>query len=200
MKLRAVHSLAAAAVLLSLAAPALAQDDEEGRFSIGLGAGMVQTSGSTDPYFTANLRSRIGDREAGEERHGSVYGFLEPEVGYWSRSENGLDGNDTLLGVNVGGAVRLRSFEYFVAGGVGYHMLDRDVITGSGSNVQVRNVSDDNIGVNVQFGFDVRVSELLSVFGVGRFDLVQIDDNDSTTASSPDEHQTKVYLGLRIHP
>jgi len=190
MKLRSAHVLVAAAVLLSLAVPALAQEDEEGRFTIGVGAGMVQTSASTDPYLTANFRSRIGYREAGEERQGSVYGFLEPEIGYWSRSDNGLDANDTLLGVNVGGAVRLRSFEYFVAGGVGYHMLDRDVRSGP----QVSSISDDSIGVNAQFGFDVRVSEMVSIFGVGRFDLVDIDED------SPDQEQTKVYLGVRFHP
>ena len=193
MKLRSALILAAAASLLSLAAPALAQDDDGSRFSIGLGAGMVQSSGSTDPYFTANLRSRIGYREAGEERQGSIHGFVEPEVGYWTRDSSGIDTKDTMLGVNLGGAVRLRSFEYFIAGGVGYHMIDR--------KVPAHSVSDDSIGVNVQFGFDVRMSETLSLFGVSRFDLVQVDDNPPFTGGdkSPDDQQTKVYLGVRIH-
>ena len=195
MKLRAALVLAAAASLLSLAAPALAQNDEGGRFSIGLGAGMVQSSGSTDPYFTANLRSRIGYREAGDERQGSIQGFVEPEVGYWTRDNGGIDSKDTMLGVNLGGSVRLRSFEYFIAGGVGYHMIDREV-QGNG-----RSISDDSVGVNVQFGFDVRMSEAVSLFGVSRFDLVQVDDSPLVTSSdkSPDDQQTKVYLGVRIH-
>jgi len=190
MKLRFALVLPAAALLLSLAAPALAQDDEEGRWALGLGAGMVQTSGSSDPYLTANLRYRIGHHNAGDERQGSVYGFVEPEVGHWSRDSNNVDSTDTMVGVNLGGAVRLRSFEYFVAGGVGYHMLDRDVRSGP----QVSSISDDSIGVNAQFGFDVRVSEMVSIFGVGRFDLVDIDED------SPDQEQTKVYLGVRFHP
>src|SRR5688572_30466828 len=136
MKLRPAYVLPAAALLLSLAAPALAQSDEEGRFSVGVGGGMVQTSGSSDPYLTANFRSRIGGNDPGDERQGSVFGFLEPEVGYWSRDDDGLDTTDTLLGVNIGGAVRLRSFGYHLAAGVGYHMIDRDVRSGG----QVRTV------------------------------------------------------------
>ena len=195
MKLRFALALIVAAFVLSVAAPALAQDDEEGRFSIGIGGGMVQSSGSSDPYFTANLRSRIGYREAGDERQGSVYGFVEPEVGYWTRDSNGIESKDTLLGVNLGGAVRLRSFEYFIAGGVGYHIINRDA---KASDISV---DDNSIGVNAQFGFDVRVSETVSLFGVGRFDLVQVDDDNavSSTDKSPDDQQTKVYLGVRIH-
>ena len=197
MKLRPALVLSAAALLLSLAAPALAQDDEEGRWALGLGAGMVQSSGSTDPYLTANLRYRIGHHNAGDERQGSVYGFFEPEVGYWSRDSNGIDSTDTMIGVNLGGAVRLRSFEYFVAGGVGYHQIDRDVRSPTIS----RSISDDSVGVNAQFGFDVRVSETVGLFGVGRFDLVEVDDNAAVTSSdkSPDDEQTKVYLGIRVH-
>ena len=192
MKLRFALVLPAAALLLSLAAPALAQDDEEGRWALGLGGGMVQTSGSSDPYLTANFRSRIGYRVAGEERQGSVYGFVEPEVGLWTRdatvSGRKLETKDTLLGVNVGGAVRLRVFEYFIGGGVGYHLLDREVLRAG----QVESVDDGQIGVNAHFGFDVRVSQVISIVGVGRFDLVQDD-----AAGSNDDHQTKVYLGLR---
>ncbi len=189
MKLRAACVLAFAALLLSTV-PALAQEDEEGRFSLGVGGGLVQTSGNSDPYFTGNLRWRIGYRVAGEERQGSVFGFVEPEVGLWTRdttvSNRKLDTKDTLIGVNIGGAVRLRVFEYFVGGGVGYHFLDRDVIRGS----QVESVDDGSIGVNAHFGFDVRMSETLSLFGVGRFDLVD-------TEATADDQQTKVYLGLR---
>ena len=191
MKLRAACVLAFAALLLSTV-PALAQEDEEGRFSLGVGGGLVQTSGNSDPYFTGNLRWRIGYRVAGEERQGSVFGFVEPEVGLWTRdstvSNRKLDTKDTLIGVNIGGAVRLRVFEYFVGGGVGYHFLDRDVINGG----QVESVDDGSIGVNAHFGFDVRMSETLSLFGVGRFDLVD-------TEATADDQQTKVYLGLRAH-
>jgi hypothetical protein len=196
MKLRAACVLAFAALLLPTA-PALAQEDEEGRFSLGVGGGLVQTAGSSDPYFTGNLRMRIGYRVAGEERQGSVHGFLEPEVGLWTRdvrdSGRTLETKDTLIGVNVGGAVRLRVFEYFVGGGVGYHLIDRDVLRAG----QVETVDDGNLGVNAHFGFDVRLSQVISIFGVGRFDLVQQDED--APGGSNDDHQTKVYLGLRAH-
>jgi opacity protein-like surface antigen len=201
MKPVAARALPFAALLLLLAvpaAPALGQADEEGRFSLGIGAGMVQTAGESDPYLTGNLRCRIGYRVAGEERQGSVFGFLEPEVGYRTRDTTTATGRklhtkDSMLGVNVGGAVRLRVFEYFVGGGVGYHFIDRDVLQAG----QVRSVSDGNIGVNAHFGFDVRVSELVSIFGVGRFDLIQ--ESDSSASTQSEEQQTKVYLGLRVH-
>ena len=90
------------------------------------------------------------------------------------------------------GAVRLRVFEYFVAGGVGYHMVDRDVVQ-SGA---IDSVSDDNIGVNIQFGAEVRFSETIAIFVVGRSDLVQESDEFENLNEG---QQTKVYLGLRVH-
>ncbi|HEV8628882.1 MAG TPA: hypothetical protein VGV61_01095 [Thermoanaerobaculia bacterium] len=175
------------ALLFVLATPLLAQEDEEGRFSVGLGGGLVDTGSSSDPYYTANLRTRIGYRVAGEERQGSVFGYFEPEVGYWKRDNNGASSKDTLVGVNIGGAVRLRVFEYFVGGGVGYHFFDQRTPRIGGGSVST---SDGKVGVNAQFGFDVRVSEMLSLFGVGRFDLIQ---------DTPQTRETKVYLGLRVH-
>jgi hypothetical protein len=198
MKLSAQRVLPFAFLLLALAAslPAWAQEDEEGRFALGIGGGMVQTGGESDPYFTGSLRMRVGYRSAGEERRGSVFGFVEPEVGYRTRSTStslgNLDVKDTLVGVNVGGAVRLRVFEYFVAGGVGYHFIDRDALQGGA----IRSASDNNIGVNVQFGADVRFNDTFAVFVVGRSDLVQESEENRNLN---EEQQTKVYLGVRLH-
>jgi hypothetical protein len=187
------------ALLLIVAVPAFAQEDEEGRFSVAVGGGMVQAGGSSNPYLTANFRTRIGYRAAGEERQGTVYGFLEPEVGQWSRSDSGFHSKDTLIGVNIGGAVRLRTFEYFLAGGVGYHFLDQDLRTAAGK----LSANDNQVGVNAQFGFDVRMTESLSLFGVGRFDLVEQSDDQKALHRAKgiqnEDQQTKVYLGLRLH-
>jgi Outer membrane protein beta-barrel domain len=194
------RSLAVAALLASFAIPALAQEDEEGRFALGVGGGLVTSGGSSDPYLTANLRMRIGYRVAGEERQGSVFGFVEPEVGYSTRSIGTFDAKDTLIGVNVGGAVRLRVFEYFVAGGVGYHLTDETGVTSGGQSLDV---SDNNVGVDAQFGFDVRLNQVVSIFGVGRYDLVQETDEQRDAhrrlGVRSGEQQTKVYLGLRVH-
>ena len=193
MRLCRARAVAFAALLLSTSIPALAQEDEEGNFSIGLGGGMVQTAGNSDPYYTANFRARIGSRAAGGERQGSVFGFVEPEVGMWTsdtvQSGVTLETKDLLLGVNFGGAVRLRVFEYFVGGGVGYHFLDREAIQAG----RVETIDDGTVGVNAHFGFDVHLSELFSIFGVGRLDLVQEDSGGNN------DHQTKVFLGLRAH-
>ena len=183
MTLRHVTRLAILALAFCTAAPALAQEDEEGRFAIGLGGGMVETDTGAEPYLTANLRIRAGYRVAGEERSGSVFGFVEPEVGRWSRTVAGADETDTHVGVNIGGAMRLRAVEYFIGGGIGYHFIDREQ---GGNDLD----ADDGIGVNAQFGFDLLMSETVSLFGVGRFDLIE---------NAPQSEQGKAYLGVRFH-
>lgn len=187
MKSRATLLLSA---LLLCVAPSLhAQEDEEGRFGLGIGAGMVEADGGAEPYLTASLRIRAGYRQAGEERQGAVTGFIEPEVGYWTQDFGDVETTDLLLGVNIGGAVRLRMIEYFLGAGIGWHFLDQEITRAGG------NVSDDDgaLGVNAQFGFDVRMSEVLSLYGVGRFDLVDVDE-----ASAFEAEQAKAYLGMRF--
>ena len=183
--------LLAAFALLLLAAPSLAQDDEEGRLSFGVGGGMVDGGLSTEPYLTANMRFRVGYRPEGSEREAGIVGFVEPEIGYWSADEAVGEWSDTLVGVNVGGAVRLRVFEYFVAAGAGYHMVDGEQRLSGG---RINDFDEGALGFNVQTGFDVRFSESVSVFGVGRFDLIDIDD----AAAIAGDQQSKAYLGLRF--
>jgi hypothetical protein len=83
---------------------------------------------------------------------------------------------------------------------VGYHFVDE---TASFAVLPDRDVSGDNVGVNVQFGFDVRLSETVGLFGVGRTDLVQTsDEQDQARAQlglGSEDNQTKVYLGVRLH-
>lgn len=191
MKLR-LPLLAALVLALAstpwLAAPAQAQDDEEGRFGLGLGAGMVETGSGSEPYLTANLRMRLGYDPDGEEREGAVSGFIEPEVGYWKSDDaTGIETTDLLVGVNLGAAVRLRVVEYFVGAGIGWHFLDTEIRRLGGTV----STDDSSLGFNAQFGFDVRVARSVSLFGVGRFDL--IDD-------AVDEEQAKAYLGVRFRP
>jgi hypothetical protein len=184
--------LLAALALTFLGAPALAQEDEEGGISLGIGGGMVDGGSVTEPYFNANLRFRVGYRPEGTERESGIIGFVEPEVGYWTADTAAGDLSDTLLGVNVGGAVRLRVFEYFVAAGAGYHLVDGDRRI---SVDRLEEFDEGALGFNVQFGFDVRFSEIASIYGVGRFDLIDLDDVPATIVG---EEQTKAYLGLRF--
>lgn len=188
---RSVPLLAALALTI-LGAPALAQEDEEGRFSLGIGGGMVEGGSATEPYFNANMRFRVGYRPEGTEREAGIVGFVEPELGYWTADTAAGDLSDTLVGVNVGGAVRLRVFEYFVGAGAGYHLVDGERrISGN----RLEDFDEGALGFNVQFGFDVRFSESVSVYGVGRFDLIDLDD---AAASIVGEEQSKAYLGLRF--
>ena len=183
----------AALSLLAIASPTLAQeDDDSGRFSLGIGGGMVDNGASTEPYLNANMRFRVGYRPEGTEREAGIAGFIEPEIGYWSSDESAGEFDDTLLGVNVGGVVRLRVFEYFVAAGAGYHLIDGDRRL---SGNRIDEFDEGALGLNVQFGFDVRFAEHVSVYGVGRFDLIDLDE---VPASVVGEEQTKAYLGLRF--
>src|SRR5262245_59564485 len=118
MKPSVVRVLPFALLLLLVAAvPALAQIDEQGLWVRGVGGGIVKSGDFSDSYLMASLRGRIGESDPGEKEKGSVYGFWEPEFGYWSASNNGFKGEDMMFGVNIGGAVRIKSFEYWVAGG-----------------------------------------------------------------------------------
>jgi hypothetical protein len=185
-------SLLAVIAVLALGAPATAQEDEEGRASLGIGGGLVRSESGTEPYLSANMRFRIGYRPEGTEREGGIAGFIEPEIGYWSGDETFGDWSDTLVGVNVGGVVRLRVFEYFIGAGVGYHTVDGERRV---SSTRLDTFDEGALGLNAQFGFDVRLAERMSVFGVSRFDLIDLDD---VAASVIGEQQTKAYLGLRF--
>jgi hypothetical protein len=184
--MRSRLSLLAALALLAAAAPAFAQADEEGRFGLGLGVGMVETGDGSEPYFTANLRTRLGYDPDGEEPQGAVSGYIEPEVGYWTSDDGtGVERTDLLIGANIGAAVRLRVVEYFVGAGLGWHFLDTEINRAGGSV----STDEDSLGFNAQFGFDVRVSRAMSLFGVGRFDLID---------EAAEQEQAKAYLGVRF--
>ena len=188
MKSRAPLLLLLLLALSFAATPSLAQGDEEGRFALGLGGGMIDTDAGVEPYLTANLRIRAGYRADDEEHQGSVSGFVEPEVGYWSRDLDDTETSDLLVGVNIGGAVRLRMIEYFLGAGVGWHFLDHEILRAGGGSTD-----DGALGVNAQFGFDVRMSNSFSFFGVGRFDLIDVDDE-----AAFEGEQAKAYLGGRF--
>ena len=180
--------------LLFLGSPLLAQneDDDEGRVSLGIGAGMADGGLSTEPYLNANVRFRVGYRPEGSERESGIIGFVEPEAGYWTGDVATGEWSDTLVGVNLGGAVRLRVFEYFLAAGAGYHFLDGEQRLSNGT---VRDFDEGAFGMNVHFGFDIRFSQSVSVYGVGRFDLIDVEE---VAADLIGNEQTKAYLGVRF--
>ncbi len=161
-------------------------------WAFGIGFGLVELGDNVivgqriiddddvEQYLTVNLRIPFGHRGVGPR---GWRGYLEPEIGYW----DGDVETDTLLGINIVGSMPFNAVEFFVGGGIGIHLLDRDF------GVQLPGVtvddSDEALGLNAHFGVDVDVSKKVAVFGVGRFDIV--DDER-------DELEGKAYVGLRF--
>lgn len=167
--------------------------EEERDWSIGLGLGLVElgdnfvqgglvvSDDDVEQYWTLNLRIPFGDRHAHSSAgRGGFRGYLEPELGYW----DGTTASDLLLGLNVVGGMPLNAVEFFVGGGLGIHFLDSDL------NLAGAQDSDEALGVNAHFGVDVSVSKNVSLYGMGRFDLID-DDRD--------ELEGKAGIGLRLH-
>jgi opacity protein-like surface antigen len=71
----------------------------------------------------------------------------------------------------------------YIGAGLGAHRLDADLLSAPTSTSK-----QTKLGVNAQFGLDVYVTHSVSLFGTGRFDIVQ-DARKSV--------QAKAYLGLR---
>jgi hypothetical protein len=209
--------LAVSIVIAGLAwgIPAAAQDrsddeDEGGepRLALGVGLGLVEPSDDVEPYLNASLRIRIGggggdrddrggresrDRRRSDDWRGrrnddqGIRGYLEPEIGYWeANSDNDGDpeGSDLLVGLNLVGVVPLGSVDSFFGVGAGAHFIDAQLVDAT----DIDGDSQTKLGLNAQFGLDIYLTRSLSLFGVGRFDLVE-DTDDSV--------QSKVYIGLR---
>ena len=199
-------SLACAVLALalgSLAASASAQEqpatpgDQRRPWALGLGVGLVRWNDQGNLYVAASLRRQIhfktqglegsGDASASvgdsdQGRRGRV--FVEPEVGYWKHSEQGLRDKDLLTGINLVGVVPTRAFELFLGVGFGAHFRDHDVLEGGVVSTQSRT----RFGANVQFGVEADISRDVGLFGAGRVDLVE---------ETPSQ-QSKVWGGLRF--
>lgn len=166
-------------------------DDEIANYALALAVGLVEPANQTETYYTAQLRIRVGRGDEDDDRGGgrgrqdrSIQGYIEPEIGYWKSTADNVSGSDTLVGVNLVGAFPFAAAESFLGVGVGAHFVDSSLLENR-SNVEG---SETKLGVNAQFGLDLRLTRSLSVFGTGRFDLVQ---------GAADNVQSKVYLGLR---
>jgi hypothetical protein len=195
--------LAAACLLFGIPAHAQDRGDDDSserqenrgkeNFALAVGAGLAEVDNGAETYLTAALRIRIsgGHPEDDHDWRGrppesGVRGYLEPEVGYWKASGNnggGGGGSDLLLGVNLVGVIPVGSVDTYVGAGAGAHRLDADLLnnpTSAGKQTK--------LGVNAHFGLDVYLTRALSLFGTGRFDLVQ---------GARKSVQGKAYLGLR---
>jgi hypothetical protein len=190
-------ALIGAALLCANLASAQSRNDRDDRdgdeipnYALAVAVGLVEPASQTETYYTAQLRIRIGRDEDGDNGGGgarhdrSIQGYIEPEVGYWKSTDSRVKGDDTLLGVNLVGAFPFASAESFLGVGVGAHFVDSSLL----ENDSRLSGSETKLGVNAQFGIDLNITHTLSVFGAGRFDLVQ---------GAKDNVQSKIYLGLR---
>ncbi|HBL26483.1 MAG TPA: hypothetical protein DD490_06580 [Acidobacteria bacterium] len=163
-------------------------EEEQQRFALGVGVGLIE-AGETENYLAASLRIRFGHDDEDEDdgnrgRDQGITGYLEPEIGYWESSNDRIEGSDLLVGVNLIGAMPFSRAESFIGAGVGVHFIDAALLEADSR----LDGSETKLGVNAQFGLDVRMTRSLSAFGTGRFDLVQ---------GSAESVHTKVFLGLR---
>ena len=166
--------------------------DEERDWSLAIGLGLVELGDNfvqggivvndddVEQYLMLSLRIPFGDQHAHGGGAGTGFrGYLEPELGYWDGDFN----SDLLFGLNVVGGMPFNAVEFFVGGGIGMHFLDSDVVLPGGDD------ADDALGVNAHFGVDVSVSDRVSFFALGRFDVID-DDRD--------ELEGKAAVGLRF--
>jgi hypothetical protein len=145
---------------------------------IGLGAGYVDPSdvGGT-AFFTGNVRFDVARNVA-----------LEPEVGYWKKSESvpglvDVSIKDLNFGVNVLYQFPTSGSLRFSAGaGLGAHVLKGAVgVLGFSESA-----SETKLGGQLLAGLDLKVSSAVALFANARYDLVS------------DFNQFKVYGGVRF--
>lgn len=206
MKHRTILAALTVCALCALASPAATQaqgyDDDDDRyddrhrFALALGAGIVEPENEGEIYYMAAFRiglygDRDGDHRSGDDwrrsSRGDVQAYIEPEIGYWERSDRGRSDTDLLLGVNAVGVVPGRFVDYFFGVGLGLHFFDTTI--DAVNTVPAVNQSDEKLGGNFQVGLDIHITESTSVFGTGRFDVIEGLD---------DTLQGKVYMGLRF--
>jgi hypothetical protein len=148
---------------------------------LGVGAGVVDVEGARDSslFLTGNIRFRL---------LGPVN--LEPEVGYWKQTQDGVAAQtrseDLSLGVNGLLVAPLHPLQVFAGAGLGAHFVDRS----AGIGGVVGESSDTRTGVHLLAGLDFKASDTLNLFGAARRD---------TFGDEPDQEpaQTKFYGGLR---
>ena len=163
------------------------EEEDRDRFALGVGVGLVEPLNEVETYLTAALRIRVAGRDSGRRNNADetgVAGYIEPEVGYWEATGDQAEGSDLLVGVNLVGVVPMGIVDSFYGVGAGVHFVDTSLLENDPSLTD----SETKLGANAHFGLDLYITDSLSAFGTGRFDLVQ---------GSEDKVQTKVYLGLR---
>lgn len=171
--------------------------EDEARYSLGLAIGWTSLDNpgqeeDVETYGTINFRIGFQD----QRKPGGWRGHLEAELGYWESAAGTagqgsqlLGKSDLLLGLNIVGVAPFSAGEVFLGAGVGVHFIDLDVRSFLADGAVDQSVTTEVVGVNAQFGVDLRISRRASVFGVGRADI--LDDRGNSL-------DAKFYIGLRF--
>jgi len=163
------------AVLLVAAFPASAAAGETG---IGIGAGYVDPSdvGGT-AWFTGNVRFKVAEAVA-----------IEPEVGYWKKSESvpglvDVSVKDLNVGANVLYLVKAgKDVTVSLGGGAGAHFLKGAV----GVLGFEESDTETKFGAQILAGLDFKIATNVALFADVRYDFVS------------DLNQFKAYGGIRF--
>lgn len=203
MRQRTLFAVVAAGLAALLLAPGAwgqqrddRRDGDGGRFAFAVGAGVVEPDNEGEIYYMGALRIRLfrdGDRRRGDDDwryagRGDIEAYIEPEIGYWERDGVGRSDSDLNVGVNAIGVIPGRAVDYFFGVGLGFHFLDTRIDVADPTVPDI-DTSDEHLGGNFQVGLDFRLGRAASIFGVGRFDVLEGVD---------DTLQSKVYMGMRF--
>jgi opacity protein-like surface antigen len=165
--------------LLLAGAPAGAGD-------IWLGAGI----GQVKPEGVNATLAWSGDLRLGLSRHFAV----QPEIGYWKRSE-------TLSGISVSasdfsfGAIALLQLpvhpvRFYLGAGPSIHQISGDV---SSYGFSVESNSLTRVGIRAVAGLDIEVSRSFAFFLAARYDWVSLETDDPDSVN-----QRTLYGGFRL--
>jgi outer membrane protein with beta-barrel domain len=167
-------------ILMTLTAVLLAVPGvrAEEQASLGFGIGLVRPTDVDSTYWvTANYRFRVTDRVS-----------VEPEVGFWSKSNDvpGFDVTveDLSFGANAileWGGSGSGDLQPWVGAGLGLHRLKGVADVG---DVELGG-TQSKLGVHLLGGADYGLSETFDVFAAARYDIVS------------HANQFKLYGGLR---
>jgi hypothetical protein len=178
MRSPVLASLALAAVLLPGSASAWTRNDK----SIGFALGVVDPEEiDTALWITLNLRVPLGE-----------WFFLEPELGYWKKTEDFPGGETSLQDLDIGANVlvdlgQAGDASFWAGAGLGAHVLKAEVQVGDAEESE----SETELGVHILGGIDLELDSDLAIFLAARYDIL-------TQEGDGNFEQAKVYLGLRV--
>jgi hypothetical protein len=175
-------------------AGAAAQDRYQN--ALGLAIGLNRDDVSAEKMLLANFRISVLGRGEDMSREDSAAGFLQPEVFYWERKLKDFlptstayarPDSDLGFGLNFLILEAQTSVSYFFGVGINLHHLTNVM------DEKTKERADRNrLGGNVQIGVELPLSKSFTLWGAGRWLVIQ------GSSAVIDTSQLQVYGGLGI--